>query len=102
VNNTPLRNHASKVNSICFTCHSSIDELPHRFVIVKDKIFKKHKKISFHYFFPCWDIDYICQNLGEYEIFKAGFHCDESILKNPKAVNNMRKNADLWDMEVTV
>jgi hypothetical protein len=45
-------------------------------------------------------MDYVCKNLGEYEIFKAGFHCDASILKNPKAVNNMKKNGDLWDIEV--
>jgi hypothetical protein len=101
VNKTPLRNHASKTKPTCFTCQSPIDEHTSRIVIVKDKIFKKHKMLSFHYFFPCWDMDYICQNLDEYEILKAGFQCDESILKNPKAVNNMRKNADLWDIEVT-
>jgi len=88
------------MNPICFTCHSSIGELTSRFVIVTDKVFKKHKMLYFHYFFPCWDIDYVCKNLGEYEIFKAGFHCDASILKNPKAANNMKKNGDLWDIEV--
>jgi len=100
VNNNSFKNNILEKKSICHTCKSSIDELPSRFLIIKDKIFRKHKLIHFHYFFPCWDIDYVCKNLGEYEIFKAGFHCDESILKNPKAVNNMRKNGDLWDIEV--
>ena len=101
MNNSPLKNHVSTTNPVCFTCQSSIDDLTYRIVIVKDKVFQKHKLLSFHYFFPCWDIDYVCQNLGEYEIFKAGFRCEESILKNHKAINNLRKNADLWNIPIT-
>jgi hypothetical protein len=58
----------------------------------------KHELLSFHYFFPCWDVNYICQNLIECEIFKAGFSCDTSIKKNPKALENLRRNDDLWDI----
>lgn len=88
-----------KKSPICYTCKSFIDDLPYRFLIVKDRCLN-HKFLSFHYFFPCWDVDYICQNLIKYEIFKAGFCCDESVLKNPQLVNNLRKNSDLWDIWV--
>ena len=56
----------------------------------------KHKLLPFHYFFPCWDIDYVCQNLTEYEIFKMGYSCERSILKNPKSLRNLKQNFDLW------
>ena len=88
----------SENNPVCYCCKSSIDDLPYRVVIVKDKMFKKHKLLSFHYFFPCWDVHYVCENLMKYEIIKAGFRYDASILKNPKLINNLRKNGDLWDL----
>ena len=98
---TPLKNWTVKTTEICETCNSSIEEYPSRFLIVKDRVFEKHKMLHFHYFFPCWDVDYILQNLSEYEIFKAGFNCDESMLKNPKTIANMKKNFSLWDVEIT-
>jgi len=82
---------------ICYTCKSFIQDLPYRFLIVKDMV-KKHKLLPFHYFFPCWDVNYVCQNLTEYQIFRAGFCCERSIKKTPKVINNFRKNSDLWDI----
>lgn len=83
---------------ICNTCKSPIDDQTYRFLIVKNQ-YMKHKLLSFHYFFPCWDIDYVCQNLIGYEIFKAGFSCDESIKRNPKLVDNLKRNGELWDIK---
>ena len=87
----------NEIYPVCHTCKSSIIDLPYRFLIVKD-IAEKHKLLPFHYFFPCWDVNFVCKNLTEYKIFKAGFCCDESIKKNPKVINNLRKNSDLWDL----
>lgn len=94
---TPVRSTDKK--PICHTCKSSIEDLTYRFLIVKDNQ-RNLELLSFHYFFPCWDVHYVCENLGKYEIFKAGFRCDKSILKNPKSVNNLRKNPNLWDLEI--
>jgi hypothetical protein len=82
----------------CNTCKSHIDDQTYRFLIVKNQ-YMKHEVLSYHYFFPCWDIDYIFQNLVGCEIFKAGFSCDASIKKNSKYVNNLRKNGELWDIK---
>ena len=49
-------------------------------------------------FYPSWDVNYVCQNLDENKIFKAGICCDATVLKNPKLVNNLRKNSDFWDL----
>ena len=81
----------------CQTCNSLIYDLPYRFLVVKDE-YGKHEMLSFHYFFPCWDVDFVCQNLSGSKISKAGFICDSSIKNNPKAINNFRKNLDLWDV----
>jgi len=97
----PIRENPSEGNPICQTCKSKIQDPTFRFLVVKDKIFKKHKMISFHYFFPCWDVEYVCKNLKDFEIFKAGFCCDKSILKNPSTINNFRKNECLWDLEIS-
>jgi len=83
---------------ICNTCKSHIDDQTYRFLIVKNQ-FVKHEVLSYHYFFPCWDIDYVFQNLVGYEIFKAGFSCEASIKKNSKLVDNLRRNEDLWDIK---
>jgi len=83
--------------SVCHTCKAPIYDLPYRFLVVKNQQ-NKHQMISFHYFFPCWDVDFVCQNLMGLKIAKAGFICDSSIKKNSKMVSNYRKNLDLWDV----
>ncbi len=94
---TATQNLVLEIPPVCYTCKSSIHDLPYRFLIVKDR-YTKQKFLPFHYFFPCWDVNYVCQNLEDNEIFKAGFCCDATVLKNPKLVNNLRKNDDLWDL----
>lgn len=81
----------------CHTCQSSIIDKPYRFLVVQ-KPDNTHELISFHYFFPCWDIDFVCKNLLKFKIVKAGFICDQSIKKNPKMIKNLKKNIDLWDV----
>ena len=93
----PVR-HAHK-NPICQTCRSPIDDQTYRFLIVKDRNMKQ-ELLSFHYFFPCWDVHYVCEQLTNFEISQAGFNCDESVLNNPMVVNNLRNNSDLWDVEI--
>ena len=94
---TPV--HHFHDNPACSTCKSFIDDPIPRFLIVKDKNMKQ-KILSFHYFFPCWDVHYVCENLVQDDIVKAGFSCNESILNNPKHIENLRKNPDLWDLQV--
>ena len=100
MNKEPVKNFCSEKDPECHICKAKITDTPYRFLVVKDKVFQKHKMFSYHYFYPCWDIGYVCKNLGNDEIIKAGFCCDNSILKNPQAVKNMKKNGELWDIEV--
>ena len=98
--NKQTKSDKSLANPKCHICRSEISDSTYRFLIVKDKMFQKHKMLSFHYFFPCWDLEYTCRNLEDYEIFKAGFCCDQSMLENPQAITNLKRNEALWDLEV--
>jgi len=51
----------------------------------------------FHFFFPCWDINYILHRYHTLKIKKLGFSCDEKILENPLMIRNMENNLDWWD-----
>lgn len=84
-------------NPACHICKSQIEDLPFRFLIVQDK-FQNEIVLGFHYFYPCWDVSYICQNLPGLKILKAGFCYDESILKNPSKIKNIKRNYELWDL----
>jgi len=84
-------------NPTCCTCKTQIENLPFRFLIVEDN-FKNESVLGFHYFYPCWDVNYISSNLTGLKILKAGFCYDENILKSPSKIKNIKRNVDLWDL----
>ena len=96
ISNKPPVRHSHRL-PVCETCKAPIEESTFRFLIVNDEDLKE-EQLSFHYFFPCWDVNYVCDSLGTRKILQAGFDCDESILENPKSVNNLKQNCDLWDV----
>ncbi len=80
---------------VCDTCLSKIDFLPYRIVSVADKT-DIPKVLHFHYFYPCWDIDYFFQKFIDHKIISLAFSYDENILKTPLIVRNIKNNLDLW------
>lgn len=77
----------------CFTCKSKIDFDPIRVVV-----FEKDNNVItkyFHYFFPCWDPDYVLEQFSHYPIMKAGFSFEEKSMSS-QAIMNMKRNLDLW------
>jgi len=77
----------------CSTCKSKIDFDPVRLVIFEKS--GKKQKSYFHYFFPCWDPDYILQCFPFDRIVRAGFVVDESLV-TPQMINSLKRNMDLW------
>ncbi|QUC64237.1 hypothetical protein NsoK4_07280 [Nitrosopumilus sp. K4] len=80
---------------VCDTCKRQIEFLPYRIVTVEDndmRIWVLH----FHYFFPCWDLDYFFQNHANDKIVAMAYSCDADIIKNPMVVRNYKQNMDLW------
>ena len=79
---------------ICDNCLKIIEFLPARTVIMKSKK-GKVLNLHFHYFFPCWDFEHLCQRFPEYDLVNLGFICDSDYLTT-RNFKNLRKNEDLW------
>lgn len=85
----------SRNNSKCSVCLQEIDESIYRRVIFQNK--EKNLTVkSFHFFFPCWDLEYIFQKYLDFKIVNLGFSCEKTILKNYQQVRNMQRNLSLW------
>ncbi len=83
-------------NPVCGVCLTEIGDSIHRIVIFQDK--EKNPVVKrFHYFFPCWDMEYVCQNYMGYKIVTLGFSCEKTILNNHKKVRNLQRNFSLWE-----
>lgn len=80
-------------NIYCFTCKTKIDFDPIRIIVFERNGLES--LTHFHYFFPCWDPDYVINSFADYRIVSAGFSFDEQSL-NPKTIKNYKKNLDLW------
>lgn len=79
---------------VCDTCLKGIEFLPVRAVIMRNQE-GKTLNLHFHYFFPCWDFEYLCQKYPEYDLVKMGFIYDSDYL-TASIIRNIRKNEDLW------
>lgn len=80
---------------VCNVCLRELDEPIYRIIIFQDA--ERNLKVKkFHFFFPCWDIEYICQKYLDHKIVNLGFSCEKSILKNHKKVRNLQRNLSLW------
>ena len=85
----------SQTNPICNVCLKKMNEPIYRIVIFQDK--EKNLIVkNFHFFFPCWDIDYIFQEYLDYKIVNLGFSCEKIILNNHKKIRNLQRNLSLW------
>jgi len=77
---------------VCDTCHHTIDEDIHRIMI-----FSNQEKVPvvkrFHFFFPCWDFNYICKRYPGLQIRRAGFSCSQT---NRIYENDLGKNQNYW------
>ena len=85
---------ASHLDFVCNTCMKGIEFLPIREVMMKNQV-DKILNLHFHYFFPCWDFEYLCQKYPEYDLVKVGFIYDSDCL-TANIIKNIRKNEDLW------
>ena len=80
---------------LCNVCLREMNDPIYRMVIFQDKENNPILK-NFHFFFPCWDLEFICQKYSDYKITKLGFSCEKSILKNYNKVRNLQRNLSMW------
>ena len=84
----------SQEDIVCHNCLKKIEFFPARMVVMEDKEGKK-MSLYFHYFFPCWDFEQLCQRFPDLNLIRLGFICDSDFL-TPKITKNFRKNEYLW------
>ena len=81
---------------VCSVCQHEMDDSIHRIVYFgepKKTLFARR----FHFFFPCWDMEFIAQSYIDQKIISAGFSCEKKILDDPDGVKSLQRNFSLWE-----
>jgi len=82
-------------NHKCETCNEEIGFNISKILILKDKD-DGRKFLSFHFFFPCWDIDLLCQKYPNMTIDRIGFSFPQGMSISEDAVSKIKKNLEYW------
>jgi len=78
----------------CDTCKEEIPDIS-RVLLMRD-IDGGPRLLSFHYFFPCWDMDLLCQQYPNLAIDRIGFSIPKNIRMKESSIKDMRANIELW------
>jgi hypothetical protein len=84
----------SSEKHVCGTCKEEIIDIS-RILIMRDKD-GGPRLLCYHFFFPCWDFEHLCQEYPNLIIDKAGFSFPESILIRESSINDMLTNLEFW------
>ena len=84
----------SSEKHVCCTCKKEITDIS-RILIMCDKD-GGPRLLCFHFFFPCWDFEHLCQEYPNLIIDKAGFSIPENILMKQSSINDMQTNLEFW------
>ena len=84
----PLEKH------VCSTCKVEIPDIS-RVLLMRD-IDGGPRLLCFHYFFPCWDMELLCQQYPNLVIDRIGFSIPENIQMKQSSIEDLQRNQDLW------
>jgi len=84
--------HQSSKSHVCSTCKKEITDIA-RILIMRDRD-GGPRLLSFHYFFPCWDMELLCQQYPNLRIDKLGFSFPENMPIKENSMKNMLENLD--------
>ena len=87
--------HYSSQKHVCSTCKEEIDSEISRILIMRD-IDGGPRWLCFHFFFPCWSFELLCQKYPDLIIERAGFSIPGNILIKKSSIKNMQKDLELW------
>ena len=85
----------SSEKHVCSTCKEEITDIS-RVLVMSDKD-GGPRLLCYHFFFPCWDFEHLCQQYPNLIIDKAGFSIPENILMSDSSINDMQKNLEFWN-----
>jgi len=52
--------------------------------------------LCFHYFFPCWDMQLLCQQYPNLIIDMVRFSIPENISMKESSIKDIQKNLEMW------
>ena len=88
--------HYSSEKHVCSTCKVEIDSEISRILIMRD-IDGNPRFLRFHFFFPCWDFDLLCQKYPDLVIDRIGFDITENIRIKESSMKDMQENLEFWN-----
>lgn len=79
----------------CDTCKEEIGYNISKILILENKDGGR-KFLSFHFFFPCWDIDFLCQKYPNMTIDRMGFSFPQDMTISKNSISKIKKNLEYW------
>jgi hypothetical protein len=84
----------SSEKHVCDTCKEEILDIS-RILIMRDKD-SGPRLLFYHFFFPCWDMNLLCQQYPNLVIDRIGFSFNEDVQIKQSSIEHMQKNFELW------
>lgn len=86
--------HLSLEKHVCHTCKQEIEDIS-RVIIMRDKDLGP-RLMCFHFFYPCWDIDLICQQYPNLKIDQICFSFPDSLVISEESIKKIQTCPELW------
>ena len=90
---SPISNNRKHV---CDTCQCEIGDEISRVIIMRDKDGGPHL-LCFHYFFPCWDMNLLCQKYPHLIIDKLRFTFPKDLKITKRSIEDMKNDLRFWN-----
>ncbi len=85
--------HHSSEKHFCSTCKAEIIDIS-RVLIMRDRD-GGPQLLCYHFFYPCWDVEFIFQQYPNLIIDRMGFSFPENLMSK-SSIKKIQKNQELW------
>jgi hypothetical protein len=86
--------HQSSKSQVCSTCKVEITDIS-RVLIMRDKD-GGPRLLCYHFFYPCWDMELLCQQYSNLVIDKVGFSIPENMSLKQRSLEDLQRNHEFW------
>ena len=80
---------------VCDTCKSEIGHEISRIILMRDIDGGPHL-LCFHFFFPCWDMELLCQKYPNLIIDKLRFSLPKKMKLKKESLQDLQNNLNFW------
>lgn len=80
---------------VCDTCKAEIGHEISRIILMRD-IDGGPRVLCFHFFFPCWDMELLCQKYPNLIIDKLRFSFPKKMKLDHNTMKELQNNLDFW------